>query len=126
MELWIRSQDRESLLKVEKIFYFNTCSEMESTGRNVILNKEWIGEKNCIELGEYKTKERALEVLDEISNKIKNQFIVEVNGLLRPEDISAEQKRLEYLYTGEFIMQDPMYEIKPINTNVVYYEMPKE
>lgn len=72
MELWIRSQDRESLLKIEKIFYFNTCPEMESTGRNVILNKEWIGEKDCIELGEYKTKERALEVLDEIQCHLVN------------------------------------------------------
>lgn len=75
MELWIRSQDRESLLKVEKMFYFNTCSEMESTGRNVVLNKEWIGEKDCIELGEYKTKERTLEVLDEIQNFIEKKDI---------------------------------------------------
>lgn len=74
MELWIRSQDRKNLLKVEKIFCLNTCPEMESIGRNVILNKEWIGKKDCIKFGEYKTKERALEVLDEIQNKMKEKY----------------------------------------------------
>lgn len=98
MELWVRSQDRESLLKVEKMFYFNTCPEMESTGRNVILNKEWIGEKDCIELGEYATKERALEVLDEIQSILCF-------------------KRLES-YSGEGIIN--------IENNTALYLMPKE
>ena len=96
MELWIRSQDRENLLKVEKIFYFNTCPEMESTGRNVILNKEWIGEKNCIELGEYKTKERALEVLDEIQENIVKQGQVII--LTDERGIPNGSKFFSYVY----------------------------
>ena len=126
MELWIRSQDRESLLKVEKMFYFNTCPEMESAGRNVILNKEWIGEKDCIELGEYATKERALEVLDEIQSKLKQQFIVKADSLISRKDIDMEEIRLNYKYDKEFIMQDSGFEIIPVNSNVLIYEMPKE
>lgn len=61
MELWIRSQNKEKLI--------SNCS---------FLIKDW-GDKCWIEciihkerliLGIYKTKERALEVLDEIQEKI--------------------------------------------------------
>ena len=118
MELWIRSQNRESLLKVEKIFYFNTCPEMESTGRNVILKKEWIGEKNCIELGEYPTKERALEVLDEIQKILMPPITVLVNKEFAREDMKT--------ITNEdvvFVRNDA--EVKPLYDDYVY-EMPKE
>ena len=53
MELWIRSQDREYLEKLEKIYLWkNSFGEYKIDGKS--------------ELGTYKTKERALEVLDEI------------------------------------------------------------
>ena len=70
MELLIRSQDRENLIRFENLFYFNNCNEMPSVGENYILNKMWIGDKDCVVLGKYKTKERALEVLDEIQKII--------------------------------------------------------
>lgn len=58
MELWIRSQDKTFLRKV------NTIGIVE--GRDF-----WGIEDNFrVSLGEYKTKERALEILDEIQNKI--------------------------------------------------------
>ena len=60
MELWIRSQDKESLTKVSNIQYsfINTCHFIGTYYDNLKI------------LGTYKTKERALEVLDEIENKI--------------------------------------------------------
>ena len=72
MELWIRSQDKEALIKVDKIFYWNTCPEMPSAGKHYLGNKEWIGNTDYTKLGEYATKERALEVLDEIQKQIYN------------------------------------------------------
>jgi len=74
MELWIRSQDRESLVEIKKLFYFNNCPEMPSMGKHYIGNKEWIGEKDYVLLGEYKTKERALEVLNEIQEAKLGNF----------------------------------------------------
>lgn len=60
MDLWIRSQDRTFLRKV------NTIGIVE--GRNF-----WsIDENLTVSFGKYKTKERALEVLDEIQTKINN------------------------------------------------------
>ena len=59
MELWIRSQDKEKLIKSENFKYgFGIYG-------HIILNGEII-------LGEYKSKERALEVLDEIEKTIIN------------------------------------------------------
>ena len=56
MDLWIRSQDRETLTKTEILVIED----------NMIVDYY---QKRII-LGEYKTKERALEVLDEITDFI--------------------------------------------------------
>lgn len=64
MELWIRSQDKTFLRKV------NTIGIVE--GRDF-----WGIEDNFrVSLGKYKTKERALEVLDEIQNIIQPKYIL--------------------------------------------------
>lgn len=68
MNLWIRSQDKETLIKCEKILV------EEDKDRFAIVN--YIDTKNWFRLGLYKTKERALEVLDEIQNHtILNQCV---------------------------------------------------
>ena len=63
MELWIRSQDKMKLV--------NNCKLYIS---NEIRNEYVIEDVNnkYLKLGTYKSKERALEVLDEIQNIIKN------------------------------------------------------
>lgn len=60
MELWIRSQDKEILMKANRI---------DVDDKNIIV---WDNDCHCGEtyMGEYKTKERALEVLDEITDFI--------------------------------------------------------
>lgn len=60
MELWIRSQDKECLVKISNIQYVykNYIHGLGTYYDNLKI------------LGEYKTKERALEVLDEIQNYI--------------------------------------------------------
>ena len=65
MELWIRSQDRRILQKVD----------------NIYLNANYDNKRICsfidgdeMELATYKTKERALEVLDEIQEAKLGNF----------------------------------------------------
>lgn len=66
MELWIRSQDKKHLMKCEAIMY-------EKTGTGYGLK---VFTKNYdFNIAEYKTKERALEVLDEIEKLIKPMTI---------------------------------------------------
>ena len=82
MELYIRSQDKYTLLK-----YNNKIVIIDGTGMKEALNKSILSELAYIEqmkgfkdgwcisvddliLGIYNSKERALEVLDEIQHKI--------------------------------------------------------
>lgn len=60
MELWIRSQDKEVLTRVIDIW--------KDADKNEIWSKSSFATKNC--LGIYKTKERVIEVLDEIEERI--------------------------------------------------------
>ena len=63
MNLWIRSQDRTFLRKV------NTIGIVE--GRDF-----WsIDENLTVSFGKYKTKERVLEVLDEIQDLLQNAYV---------------------------------------------------
>ena len=55
MELWIRSQDKKFLAKVDNIFCIDNTLFYDH-------------HENKANLGTYKTKERTLEVLDEIQN----------------------------------------------------------
>lgn len=62
MKLWIRSQDRARILKCEKLYI-------------QVLNGEFhILNENEFPLGIYETRERALEVLDEIQEYISNNY----------------------------------------------------
>lgn len=85
MELWIRSQDRLTLLQVQNdieiIDYrglkktlensvFSFMSSMEQVKSYVEKKDGWGLKANEICLGIYETKERALEVLDEIQERI--------------------------------------------------------
>lgn len=68
MELWIRSQDRRILQKVDNIF-------LDANYENKRISTY---DGDNIELGTYETKERALEILDEIQNKVNhiNKFLL--------------------------------------------------
>ncbi len=63
MELWIRSQDKTKLVKVDNISYMDMAEDMDSEKHSL-----WNDCKGI--LGTYKTKERALEVLDEIQDEL--------------------------------------------------------
>lgn len=103
MELWVRSQSKQTLIKVEKIF--TEYEEVYAT-TNSEFNKTY--------LGKYKTKERALEVLDEIQNLLMPPVII-----------------IKNIDTSVKIDDDLVYrpqqnaEIKPLS-NAIVYEMPKE
>ncbi len=84
MELWIRNQNKDRLVKCDNVDILDR-NQMEYVSN--ILSKMKIEPfemdimliaNDSINLGTYKTKKRALEILDEISNKIK------INILLKP------------------------------------------
>jgi hypothetical protein len=81
MELWVRSQDREHLMKTTDV-------DLDCDDKRAILI-------NNYHMGVYKTKERALEVLDEIEerltmlntlNLVKNELMLEAYKNAMGED----------------------------------------
>ena len=113
MELWVRSQDKMNLVKLRQI------SVNYQDNKQIIANYmpelyENSGEYYEI-LGTYKTKERAIEILDEIQ------------GLLQPiikyEPIVQEEYNPSYTYK-HFVKVDDNIEIKELSTFV--YQMPED
>lgn len=109
MELWIRSQDRGSLVKVDNLYVSvgNYICYYVEKGKE-IPNTYY---RPSGELGRYKTKERALEVLDEIQNILKPQLIIKNSGKIIGsfEDI--------------LVREGATYELKELSTFV--YQMPE-
>lgn len=93
MELWIRSQDKERIIKINQLDVMELDTDVDPRYNHFgIYANEYL-------VGEYKSNERALEVLDEIHQK------------------------LIYLETLEIVPDS--YKILPKDTSNVY-EMPKE
>ena len=105
MELWIRSQDRETL---KQAYHLDIYSLLDSE-----IDKCWYIEESGTDLGVYNSKERALEVLDEIQNILKPKMILKSNG------------GAYTLGDNNLHIVNPTYEtIEQLDTYV--YEMPEE
>lgn len=76
MELWVRSQDKKHLIKCEAIMY-------EETGIGYGLRA--FTKNYDFDIGIYKTKERAIEVLDEIQNFMRDYVCVKKTNRLGEE-----------------------------------------
>ena len=104
MELWIRSQDREKICKVIKLYI---------KGVGIYSNCDNYNDDYDY-LGIYKTKERALEVLDEIQRLIKPTF-----------KINYEYDDSQPIIDGEWL-KSLKAESKIEELSCYVYEMPKE
>ena len=121
MELWIRSQDRQDLIIVSRNFHIQETSINPHSHRWGILLD---GGRY---IGEYNSEERALEVLDEIQDRIHQTFICKLNNPIKQDDYKRLKSGLSYEYPDkEFMIQTLQYELEPINSNTIIYEMPEE
>ena len=112
MELWIRSQDKRALLNVRQV---------RINGLDIMcLNGEL--------LGTYISKERALEVLDEIQKTLKSKkYLLKVKKEFDNKTIEDAKFYFEHKNDIDLIMNDNNFDIIPIgNDDIVIYEMPKE
>lgn len=71
MNLWIRSQDRKKLVLI------NTLAIAENTSRSIL--GFGIDGRVKVELGDYDTEERALEVFDEIQELLEPVHIADIS-----------------------------------------------
>ena len=99
MELWIRSQDKTNLYKISNI-------NIDKDDYTLYCQLEW----GQTFLGTYKTKERALEILDEIQN------------ILNLKDM--------YKYDRELVLNGwknvNKEQVKIVRQQMSVYEMPEE
>ena len=112
MELWIRTQDKEGLLKINRgIMYW-----LVENKRHTIVNQE--NEAGLSIVAEYKSKERAWEVLDEIQSILHPKPLL----ICRPSEEMVEL--LGSRQVGKTMKMKQDFEFKELSTYV--YEMPKE
>ena len=104
MGLWVRSQNKTELMRVVDLDIYDAGEP-----------KTYVIESRGILLGTYKTKERALEVLDEIQNILKPVII---NKQIKSDGMLADGLSDGVLHTYN------VNEIKELSTYV--YEMPEE
>lgn len=116
MDLWIRSQDKTKLVKIDNISYLDMSDDYEKEVHSLFNDCKGI-------LGVYKTKNRALEVLEEIQNILVGTIIIKSNVLLSPSD--QEKLRERFKIDTLPIIEQPSYEIKPLQ-NFIVYKMPEE
>ena len=116
MELWIRSQNKEKLVKVNELSLYDSNilkndfvlnDEPDYSNISIIANDNY-------NLGTYKSKERALEILDEIQKLIKPTF-----------KINYEYDDSQPIIDGEWL-KSLKAESKIEELSCYVYEMPKE
>ena len=115
MELWIRSQDRGSLVKVDNLYVSvgNYICYYVEKGKE-IPNTYY---RPSGELGRYKTKERALEVLDEIQNILKPKYILDTSSIKPDGDFYKDHGMIVQNYEANA-------KIEELSTYV--YQMPEK
>ena len=112
MNLLIRSQDRKKLIKINNIEYGEW-------------NKEHRIYINGFLCGKYKSEERALEVLDEIQNKLKGSFMLKAKNDVPNNVFIPAKKYFEAENDIKIIIGDNNFDITPLNINCDVYEMPQ-
>lgn len=118
MDLWIRTQKKTNLIKVKHAFIDEKRYVQDGDIKIVTPHDD---EKLLI-LGTYATKERALEVLDEIQKILIGRLIIKTNRKVGSEDLN----RLANFFDTKYVINDNEFEfIQPEATNIIY-EMPKE
>lgn len=119
MELWIRSQEKGTLIKCNNL-------TIEEYMDNHVDIRTYQDDGASFKLGEYTTNERAKEILDEIQSKIGNIYLCKIKPMVKTGDARMVKEYLEENYIGDFMMTDSTMDIEPINKDVVMYEMPQE
>lgn len=116
MDLWIRTQNRENTVKI-----INGYGLKYNDKKTIIANYQpdftdkYDGYYDV--LGTYKTKERALEVLDEIQNILFPKFKIDTSSIKENGHSWVENGVILQKYTAN---------VDYIKLDTCVYEMPKE
>ena len=113
MDLWIRSQDRQELIKANEITAYQ-YDEMAGLGN------DWHIFVRDYEVGIYKTKERALKILDTIQN------ILQPVLYWHEPEFKSDEFDLQSITNAVSIQCSQKAEFELKQAGQVVYEMPEE
>lgn len=108
MELWVRSQDKAELVKATSEVMLDETIE----------NEFHINVDGCYSVGKYETKERALQILDEIQEILFPDFFIKMKDM--------KINNVSELITNSCIIKKNNYDIDILQRQSCVYEMPKE
>lgn len=108
MELWIRSQDKEKIVKCNDLL-IKTESEDGKTIKGYSIIGYFDKQTEYEELGFYSSKAQALNVLNEIQNMLNNPRMIVRNEFVKNE------------FTGKYNWEE---QVRPIYQTSIVYEMP--
>ena len=115
MDLWVRSISKRILLKVDNILV------VETENKHCLYT---LSHDEEIELGEYETKERALEVLDEIQKLLMEQ------NIMCFKNTGLKNHDHEWLYQAiqenKWVALSGDAKVEYVSPNTIVYEMPLE
>ena len=111
MDLWIRSQSKLGLYKIDEIYIDDRDFGNEDIQYYIMTS--------CIVLGKYKTKERALQVLDEIHNILQPRIIY------REPEINYDDM-IQSLSENVVIKANQKIDMELKQAGQVVYQMPEE
>ena len=109
MELWVRSQSKLGLYVVDEIYI-----DERDFGNDDIQYYIMFGQ---VRLGRYKSKERALQILDEIQALLKPKYILDSSSI-KPDGNSWVENGM--------ILQNYNANAKIEELSTYVYEMPEE
>lgn len=127
MDLWIRTQDKEMLTKIEDVSFIKDSQTgtyiILATGRNI---PTWhhLHYGGTTILGVYKSKEKALQVLDDIQN-----LLIQSNKIfIKTHAHETDFKNLKaYLKDCDVIIVNRCDTIiDSVNLNTIVYQMPED
>lgn len=108
MELWIRSQDKEKIVKCNDLV-IKTESEDGKTIKGYSIVGYFDKETEYEELGLYSSKHQALNILDEIQS------------ILNKPRMMVQQVFVKNEFTGKYNWEE---QVRPIYQTSIVYEMP--
>ena len=109
MELWIRSQDKETLIKIDRL---------DVDGNKIQANfKSHFSGCDYVILGTYESNDRALEVLDEIQNILNPKYILDASSIKPDGDSWVENGIIMQNYNANASIEE---------LSTVVYQMPEK
>lgn len=114
MDLWILSQEKDLLIKVNHICY-RCVYDSKNRQLHIITNDDY-------DFGLYKTKQRALEVIGEIQKLLMNDVDLFKNFDISPNDLESFAIDNACVYSSK----DGNTQIEHIKRNCVVFEMPEK